>query len=318
MRNRSTGSTISSARKRSRTSWPSASPTACSSRSGTATASTTCRSPCRRRSAWSTAAGSTKSPARCATWCRTTCSSCWPWWRWSRPPASTPSAVRNRKADVFAALGSVQPEDAVRGQYGPGTVLGRDVAAYRGEPDVAPNSDTETYRRHAPAHRQLALGRRALLPAHRQAHGRADDGNRHPLQAGTLCAVRRHPCRGAAAQLAGAAHPAERGDLLAVRGEAARPRGGPRRGADGVPLRRLVPARAECRLRNADLRRHDRRPDSVQPRRHDRGDLAGGAAGAGRLGRRTAGGIFPITPPAPMARTPPRPCCGRTAAPGGR
>ena len=62
------------------------------------------------------------------------------------PPAGFDAkAVRNRKADVFAALGSVQPEDAVRGQYGPGTVLGRDVVGYRGEPDVSPTSDTETF-----------------------------------------------------------------------------------------------------------------------------------------------------------------------------
>jgi glucose-6-phosphate 1-dehydrogenase len=35
--------------------------------------------------------------------------------------------------------------NAVRGQYGPGTVLGRRVNGYRGEPDVAPNSATETF-----------------------------------------------------------------------------------------------------------------------------------------------------------------------------
>ena len=49
-RSRSSASTTSSARRRRRTSWPSASPTACSSRSGTATTSTTSRSTCPRRS----------------------------------------------------------------------------------------------------------------------------------------------------------------------------------------------------------------------------------------------------------------------------
>ena len=67
---------LSSARRRSRTSWCSASPTASSSRSGTATTSTTCRSPSPRPSASSAAATSTTRPARCATWCRTICSSC--------------------------------------------------------------------------------------------------------------------------------------------------------------------------------------------------------------------------------------------------
>ena len=47
---RSSGSTTSWARRRRRTSWPSASPTGCSSRSGTATSSTTSRSTSPRRS----------------------------------------------------------------------------------------------------------------------------------------------------------------------------------------------------------------------------------------------------------------------------
>jgi glucose-6-phosphate 1-dehydrogenase len=54
-------------------------------------------------------------------------------------------SIRSRKEDVFLALRSVQTEDAVRGQYGAGKVLGRDVAAYREEPDVARDSSVETY-----------------------------------------------------------------------------------------------------------------------------------------------------------------------------
>ncbi|HEY3845709.1 MAG TPA: glucose-6-phosphate dehydrogenase, partial [Acetobacteraceae bacterium] len=61
------------------------------------------------------------------------------------PSGFDANAVRNRKADVFAAMSSVRPEDAVRGQYGPGTVLGKKVAGYRDEPDVARDSNTETY-----------------------------------------------------------------------------------------------------------------------------------------------------------------------------
>jgi len=62
------------------------------------------------------------------------------------PPAGFDAkAIRNRKADVFAALCAVKPEDAVRGQYGPGTVPGKKTAAYRDEPDVARDSNTETY-----------------------------------------------------------------------------------------------------------------------------------------------------------------------------
>ncbi len=54
-------------------------------------------------------------------------------------------SVRGKKADVFASMKSVAPEEAVRGQYGKGTVLGKEVAAYREEPDVAPDSAVETY-----------------------------------------------------------------------------------------------------------------------------------------------------------------------------
>ena len=72
---RSTGSITTSARRPCRTSWCSASPTASSSRSGTAATSITCRSPSPKRSASRGAAATTRRPARCATWCRTTCSS---------------------------------------------------------------------------------------------------------------------------------------------------------------------------------------------------------------------------------------------------
>ncbi|MBN8928981.1 MAG: glucose-6-phosphate dehydrogenase [Rhodospirillales bacterium] len=62
------------------------------------------------------------------------------------PPAGFDArAIRNRKGDVFTSLCSVSPEDVVRGQYGPGTLLGHDVPGYRTEPDVAPDSQTETY-----------------------------------------------------------------------------------------------------------------------------------------------------------------------------
>jgi len=59
------------------------------------------------------------------------------------PPAGFDArAVRSRKTDVFTAMHTVQPEDAVRGQYGPGT---GDVVGYRQEKDVDPNSAVETY-----------------------------------------------------------------------------------------------------------------------------------------------------------------------------
>jgi glucose-6-phosphate 1-dehydrogenase len=58
-------------------------------------------------------------------------------------------SVRDRKADVLRAIIPIRPEQlnqlAVRGQYGPGQADGIAAAAYRDEPDVAPDSGTETF-----------------------------------------------------------------------------------------------------------------------------------------------------------------------------
>jgi glucose-6-phosphate 1-dehydrogenase len=66
------------------------------------------------------------------------------------PPISfDANAVRAKKAEVIEALRPLTPStalrDAVRGQYDAGTVLGKPVHAYRSEPDVAPDSTTETF-----------------------------------------------------------------------------------------------------------------------------------------------------------------------------
>ena len=64
---RSSASTTTWARRPSRTCWRSASPTACSSRCGTATTSTASRSPPPRTSASARAPSTTTTPGRCAT-----------------------------------------------------------------------------------------------------------------------------------------------------------------------------------------------------------------------------------------------------------
>src|SRR5262249_33435532 len=62
------------------------------------------------------------------------------------PPSSfDANSVRRKKTELFEAIRPITSEDAVRGQYGAGTVLGRPAVAYRREPDVAPDSKTETY-----------------------------------------------------------------------------------------------------------------------------------------------------------------------------
>src|SRR5205807_7385738 len=62
------------------------------------------------------------------------------------PPISFDAdAVRAKKTELFQALHPISPENAVRGQYAAGVVLGKSVGDYRREADVAPDSGTETY-----------------------------------------------------------------------------------------------------------------------------------------------------------------------------
>jgi glucose-6-phosphate 1-dehydrogenase len=57
--------------------------------------------------------------------------------------------IRNKKVDVLRAIRPVPPEHihqfAVRGQYGAGWIEGERVQSYHHEPDVAPDSATETF-----------------------------------------------------------------------------------------------------------------------------------------------------------------------------
>ncbi len=63
------------------------------------------------------------------------------------PNAFSADSVRTEKAKVIETV-RVADEDglkAVRGQYGPGVMLGKRLPGYRSEPDVAPDSNVETY-----------------------------------------------------------------------------------------------------------------------------------------------------------------------------
>ena len=61
------------------------------------------------------------------------------------PVCFSADEIRDKKAEVFRAMKAAHPEDAVRGQYGAGEVAGQAAQAYREEPDVAPDSNIETY-----------------------------------------------------------------------------------------------------------------------------------------------------------------------------
>jgi len=61
------------------------------------------------------------------------------------PTGFDAEAIRTKKVELFAAMPAVKPEQAVRGQYGAGSVQGKPVKAYRNEPNVATDSNIETY-----------------------------------------------------------------------------------------------------------------------------------------------------------------------------
>ena len=65
------------------------------------------------------------------------------------PSAFDATAVRNEKLKVLQAIRPFTPEtvarDVVRGQYGPGTVNGKQVSGYRQEKGVQSDSATETF-----------------------------------------------------------------------------------------------------------------------------------------------------------------------------
>ena len=66
------------------------------------------------------------------------------------PPATFEAdPLRDEKVKVMRAVGEMTPmkvrRDVVRGQYGPGWVQAKPVAGYREEPEVDPESETETF-----------------------------------------------------------------------------------------------------------------------------------------------------------------------------
>jgi glucose-6-phosphate 1-dehydrogenase len=62
------------------------------------------------------------------------------------PPVSFDAEdIRAKKAELFKAMQTLSLTDVVRGQYDAGTMQGEQVPAYRREPNVAPESNIETY-----------------------------------------------------------------------------------------------------------------------------------------------------------------------------
>ncbi len=158
---RSSVSTISWARRRRKTYWRSVSRMGCSNPSGSVTSSTTCRSTFRRHSGSTFVRVSTNPPAPTRTWWLRTCCRSWRSWRWSRRRALEGHARSARRR----TRSSVRCSRCTR-------VMWCEVSTSA----TATKGRRERFRRRD-VHRaqdlfgQLAVGRRAVLPAHRQTDG---------------------------------------------------------------------------------------------------------------------------------------------------
>ena len=271
---RSSGSTTTWARRRSRTCWPFASRTACSSRSGTATSSTTCRSPRRRTSASAGAPGYYDGAGALRDLVQN-----------HMLQLLTP-AVHGAAGDVRGRRGPRREgEGAARGRaaearrrgarpvhvgHGGGEGCGR-VPRGGGGSDGLHDRDLR-----GPAARggQLALGRRADLPPHRQAARPQGHGDRGDPEAR---AAPRVPGRRIGRCPAEPDHPgdaAERGCVDLARREDPRHSHAHPAGEHGVPLRHVVPVAVPRGVRAADPGRDAWRRDALHPQRRGRGAVA--------------------------------------------
>ena len=195
------------------------------------------------------------------------------------PPVNfTADEVRNEKVKVLQAIHAPSEDEiedlAVRAQYAEGESGGEHVVGYLQEEGVADRLQHRDLRRPAPGGRQLALGRRAVLPAHRQAAGAQGHRDRHHAQAGPPPRLLAGGLARRQAQPADPHHAAQRGRLAVARGEDPRHADEDPPGAHGVPLRDVVPVAVARGLRAADHGRDARRRHALHAQRRGRGAVA--------------------------------------------
>ena len=149
-------------------------------------------------------------------------------------------ASRSRRSSSPSCCPGASTCSTARGQYADGWAGGVKVPGYLEEADIPHDLAHRDLRRDPARHRDPALGRRAVLPAHRQAARPPGHRGRRGVQAGAAPAVQRDRDRGARPQRAGDPGPARRGRHAAVRLQGARHRDGDPRRQHGLRLRRLV------------------------------------------------------------------------------
>ena len=112
------------------------------------------------------------------------------------PIAFEADALRDEKVRVLRAIDTKWTEarvraTVVRGQYTAGWVGDKHVAGYREEDEVDARFQGRDLRRPEAGGPELALGGRAVLPAHGQAPRSSGDRDRDPVQAAAADALRR-------------------------------------------------------------------------------------------------------------------------------
>ena len=197
------------------------------------------------------------------------------------PPISfDANAVRDEQAKILHAIQPMSDEEVlsrtVRGQYGDGTEDGKRVTAYRSEPDVPPDSRTETF-----VAMKLSIDnwRWADVPFYLQngkAHAGAQYAYRDTVSASAVCAFPRHSSRAPDAQPTGPAHSTGGRNFAAVRGQGPGSGDAPGHGGHEFRVSGIFRQAAQHRVRTPAARLHDRRPDVVSTRRHGRSRLVGG------------------------------------------
>ncbi len=190
---------------------------------------------------------------------------------------------------------------------------GEDVPGYLEEDGVPAGLEHRDLRGAAPGSRQLALGRRALLPAHRQAPGAQGHRDRGDAQAGPPPRLQPGRLARRAAQPARADAAAQRGRLAAPRREDPGHAHDHPPGEHGVPLRHRLPVAVPGGLRAPDHRRDARRRDAVHAQRRGRGAVAHLRPDRRRLGEASPDRCR-NTKPARRAPRRPTGCCARATA----
>ena len=162
------------------------------------------------------------------------------------PPVSfTADEVRNEKVKVLQSIAEpIEPEIDADG--GEGAVRARATRAARTwratwKSRASRGLDHRDLRGDAPGSGQLALGGRAVLPAHRQAAGAQSDRDRGDAQAGAPSRLQPGRLAGGAAQPADPHAAAQRGRVAAAGREDPGLADGDQPGAHGVPVRHRVP-----------------------------------------------------------------------------